>query len=68
MYTHRYTDWVNSVLTTVATDNTYMLKYCATAQKIGTSDVTGTMIQKSVVPDEMLLLTSAFNSGIIMYN
>ena len=56
------------MLTTVATDNTYMHKYCATAQKIGTSDVTGTMIQKSVVPDEMLLLTSAFNSVIIMYN
>lgn len=56
------------MLTTVATDNVYMHKYCATAQKIGTFDVTGTMIQKSVVPDEMLLLTSAFNSGIIMYN
>ena len=53
------------MLTTVATDNVYMHKHCATAQKIGIFDVSGTMIQKKMVPVKLLLLTSAANSGII---
>ena len=56
------------MLTTVATDNAYMHKYCATAQKIGNSDVSGTMISKKVVPVILWGLTSASDSGIIMYN
>ena len=56
------------MLTTAATDNAYMHKYCATAQKIGNSGVSGTMISKKVVPDILQGLTSAPESGIIMYN
>ena len=54
------------MLTTGATDNVYMHKHCATAQKIGTSDVSGTMISKSVVPDEMRGLTRPVKSVIII--
>ena len=56
------------MLTTRTTDETYMHKHCATAQKIGRLDVSGPMISKKVVPDKKRVLTSAAESGIIMYN
>jgi len=60
------------VLTTPATDNIYMHKYCATAYFLGnygtTKMLTGTMYQKKMVPDEIALLTYVKKSGIIMYN
>ena len=68
VYTQKYTDQENSVLTTEATVCIYMHKHCATAQKIGRLDVSGPMISKKVVPDKKRVLTSAAESGIIMYN
>ncbi len=56
------------MLTTRTTDETYMHKHCATAQKIGRLNVSGPMISKKIVPDILRGLTSAPESGIIMYN
>ena len=56
------------MLTTRTTDETYMHKHCATAQKIGNPGVSGPMILKKMVPDKKWGLTGAPDSGIIMYN
>ena len=56
------------MLTTRTTDETYMHKHCATAQKIGNFGVSGPLFLKKMVPDKKWGLTGVSDSGIIMYN